>query len=337
VSCDSETIRDRLLTRVHVYYPELVGIEPELLLEKQIKATYSTVYLFQVKSKNQGTFSRLGVAVKVFSPPPELPDLGIVQYSSLCSVWPLLKNCRAYALPRPLDYFRDLDALVSERAAGESLQSLFGTHRWTFGFSATFRHACVRSAQWLRRFHDVTRSESTIMDVQNKLMAARSNLSQLAQAGLRNDLSMAIGNAMRSAADKLENVRHETAMVHGDYTVDNVLFYEGRVTALDLSGRHHSAVYHDIGTFLNSLSLIGMTWPMPKSAQREQAEAFLSGYFPNRSYDQTALWFLRVAGLTATATEILNRNRNNFLANWWILNYVTRTFAELQRLAPFAA
>ena len=324
-------IRERLSGRLGSYFPELADSAYELRLERQTEAAYSTVCIFRVGRDNDQQGRRYGLAVKIFLPRPELGDVGMAQYAALWSVWPAFKDYRGFGVPRPLDYFADLHAMVTEEIAGESLQSLFSKHRWILGYSREFKFACHRSGEWLSMFHNATRCSPVFMDVGAKLASAKLNLAELTRLNVPGSLCVRIESMLESAARKLNDVQPEAAMVHGDFTVDNVMIADDRIVALDLSGRDRNAVYHDLATFLNSLRLLELTWPVAGYAARANSQAFVAGYFDRRHFNQTVLWFLRMAGLTATAVEIFGRRRRQPLLRFWLRRFFTRLFGEFVR------
>ncbi len=101
-----------------------------------------------------------------------------------------------------------------------------------------------------------------------------------------------------------------------------------RVTVLDLLAAHRSAVHHDIASFLNSLTLIRLTRPMPSAALRRLRRAFLGDYFGEEEPDATATAFLEGSGLIAAGLEIVGRRRSA-LARASVTWLLTNTLGEL--------
>jgi hypothetical protein len=154
-------------------------------------------------------------------------------------------------------------------------------------------------------------------------------LSLLQESGFPIDLCNQMSVRLDLLAKEICSIDLAMAAVHGDFSVDNVLFDGKRIIAVDLGGKDRNAIYHDMATFFNSLDLIGLTWPARRSLIARSRRGFLSGYFGAAEYCGGAISFLRLTGLVSVALEIIGRRSDQLLLRWWIRPYLERLFREM--------
>jgi hypothetical protein len=324
---DTRQIQARLGRNLKKYFPEVGDNPPPIELAQVSRRSYSNLYLFRTaQNSNEGV---KGIAVKVFLPASGGQDAARLQYAALDSIWPAFRASPTMTVPRPLDYFPEFSALVTESIQGRSLQQLFKTFRLLPGSDSGLVRLANLSGQWLRKFHDATATAPGRLDVDNKLASARSNLSLLRTTGFPVDLCKEMDVHFDFLAKSIRGLDLRMAAVHGDFTVDNVLYDGKRIIGIDLGGKDRNAIYHDIATFLNSLALIGLTWPVRRSLVERSRQGFLSGYFGDVEYCSGVISFLRLVGLVSVALEIVGRRSDQLLLRWWIRPYLERLFREM--------
>ena len=320
-----DQITARLDGNLSKYFPESGNNPPGIELAEVSHRSYSSLYLFRTSRNGDAN----GLAVKVFLPASGGRDAARLQYAALNSVWPAFRTSTTLAIPRPLDYFPELSAIVTESVQGRSLQQIFRTMPVLPGQKTGLARLTEQAGQWLRKFHAATALPSGPLDVDNKLKSLRANLGLLEVSGFSVDLCRRLEAVLDSLAKNIRDIDLDMAAVHGDFTMDNVLFDGKRIIAIDLGGKDKNAIYHDIATFLNSLSLIGLTWPASRRLLDRSGQRFLSGYFGAHEHRDEAVNFLRLVGLVSVALEILDRRKNGILVRWWIRPYLNRMFLEL--------
>jgi len=321
-----DEIRQRLERRLADYMPELGGMPATLQLSGCYQRAYSDLYLFEVARRANDRGFAGGLAVKIFVPRNGARELAQSQYDALTSTWPAFACSETLSLPRPLDFFPDLCAIVTEKIQGESLERAI---RRIPAPAARWLALNGGAGRWLRRFHDATALPPRPLDAGDKLRGLESNLRRLEEYGISPYLCRLLKTSAEVLGEHLSTMDLKTASVHGDFTVDNVLADGARIIALDLGGRDRNAVYHDIASYLNSLALIRLSWPVSRSLLGRARDAFLGGYFGHESHDVAAVDFLRTTGLASVALEILGRRRGQPLAAWWARRFFERRFREL--------
>lgn len=324
-------IRRRLSNNLASYFPELCKNDFTVQLAAVHQRSYSTICFFDVFAANHSNQPLPGIVVKIFAQQVGAAELANLQFSSMQSLWPAMAQSARFAIPRPLDWFHDLSAIAMERVGGDSIQrqfrnALLAPLKWP-----ALVRACASSGEWLRYFHTATQDSPGRLDVKAKKTQAEITLAKLAGWGLP-------GKRRRQSEAFLDAVAHElsqndlpAALVHGDFTVDNVIAAGARITALDLSGRDRNAIYHDLATFVNSLWLMRLSMPLPGLLIDRCATAFLKGYFGGERPCRLALDFLRVTGLASSAFEIIGRRQDQPISQYWVRRFLNRQLGSLVR------
>ena len=321
-----EGITARLNHRLTTYFPEFCADPVSVKLASVAHRSYSSLYFFDVVQANSDSNRCKGLAVKLFSPESGGCEAARSQYAALTSTWPAFQKSPNLSIPRPLDFFPELSAVVTEKVDGEPLQRLFKKiPAQTSQLILLNDHA----GQWLQRFHRTTALPPDRLDVDNKLQHLEANLDHLRRLGFAEGLCQQLKDSVSSLAQRLGNVDLAMAGVHGDFTVDNLLVDGDKIIAIDLGGRDRNAVYHDMATYINSLMLIRLSWPAGRSLLERARDAFLAGYFAGEHHNHSAVSFLRLIGLVSIALEILGRRRDQWLAAWWVRRFFERAFRRL--------
>ncbi len=333
VQGERRELERRLLPRLAGYFGERGGTTPALVLTQVREAAYSRLYVFRLSSPDGVTAAR-GLAVKVFTGQAASPEIAKEQFTILRAVWPAFAESLHFGIPRPLDLLADIPALVMEEVSGRPAPELFTPALWLPGRASAALDVCRRSGAWLRHFHAVTRVSSGPLDVEAKLASVPHTLARLEQYGFSRRLGDTVKAGLSSVGEMLLEWPLESACVHGDFTVNNVLLDRHRVVVLDVGGRYRNVIYHDLASFLNSIRLVALSRPVPRAATSACEEAFLEGYFGEACPDAAPLWFLRVFGLASVALEILGRRGRRAIPRVWVRVFVTRLLGSLLKEAP---
>jgi len=313
------------------YFPATLGDDAAFQLTGVSQRSYSTIYFFDLMGERNILDPKPSIAVKVYRDQVLAMNTPELQYRSLTSLWPKFRDDAELGLPQPLDYFSDLPALVMERVKGNSLQALFSKINILPSHRRTLASACMRTGRWLAKLHHATSLAPGKLDVKQKLADAKDNLVKLESMGFASELCGKSVQRLDLLAGQLSVEETPMALVHGDFTVDNIVVDGERIVALDLTGRDHNAIEHDLATFLNSLRLLRLTMPLSQSLLNRCSDAFLYGYFGFHSVSPPALHFLRVAGLLSTILEIAERRWGRVWTRIWAQRFFTRELGGLVR------
>ena len=332
-SADAEIVdlAARLGERLAAYYLNPRAGNCQLQLVRSRRAAYSRLLVFRGSSQDGQLDIRL--AVKVYNGVGQLP-FAQRQFDALNLLWDDFSKSPRLKIPRPLDFLPDLPAIVMEEVAGRSVQNLVkwaSWRHWTRDKAATACHYC---GEWLRHFHAVTRVAQGQLDASEKHKSLQLGVAQLIKYGFRAETCKYLEAKIALLVRILSEQNEQRSLVHGDFTVDNVLLDGNITTVLDVEGRYQNLIYHDMASFLNSIALVGLGLPMFESVSRACREAFLLGYLGDRKQNNSALWFLRVAGLVSVALEVLGRYAGQPLAQMWLRRGFGRIFDSLASEAP---
>lgn len=294
-------------------------------------AAYSRLFFFRgLTSEANSSFP---LVIKVFKGSDKF-ELARQQYNTLKLLSAEFYNTGHLMIPRALDFFDDLPAIVMEEIKGQSVQDLIRQSVWQIWSREKASNACRRCGEWLRQFHKVTRVADGQLDVIAKQENLRLGLDQLVKYGFAYEIIKCLEAKAQPLAGILAEQCDRRALVHGDFSVDNVLVNGEVTTALDIEGRHQNLIYHDVASFLNSIALMSLALPVPVAFQRKCSEAFLNGYGEEAKGNLPALWFLRVLGLVSVAIEVLGRYQPQPLVQLWLRQSFTRLFKGLSAEAP---
>lgn len=321
----------RLRGRLAEFYLNPKAAKCQLRLVRVRSAVYSRLFIFHGSSQDCQLNIRL--AVKVYHGAGQLL-FARQQFDALNLLWDDFSQSQRFKIPRPLDFLPDLPAIVMEEVRGCSVQELVRWASWRHWTREKAATACQYCGEWLQHFHAVTRVAQGQLDASEKHKSLQLGVAQLIKYGFRAETCKYLEAKIVLLVRILSEQNEQRSLVHGDFTVDNVLLDGNITTVLDVEGRYRNLIYHDMASFLNSLALVGLGLPMRESVLRVCSEAFLLGYLGDRKCNNSALWFLRVSGLVSVALEVLGRYAGQPLAQIWLRRGFARLFDSLASEAP---
>lgn len=321
----------RLRERLGEYYLNPAAENCQLRVVRVRSAAYSRLFVFHGSNQDSGLKIRL--AVKVYNGVDQV-SFARQQFDALNLLWDDFSKSEHLKIPRPLDFLPDLPAVVMEEVAGSSVQQLLKWASWQGWTREKAATACRYCGEWLQRFHSVTRVAQGPLDAGAKHKDLQLGVAQLAKYGFAAETCKNLGAKIELLVNILSEQNEQRSLVHGDFTVDNVLLDGNVTTVLDVEGRYQNLIYHDMASFLNSIALVGLGLPMRESVVRVCTNAFLLGYLGDSKYNNSALWFLRVVGLVSVAREVLGRYARQPLTQMWLRKGFARLFNSLVSEAP---
>jgi glycosyltransferase involved in cell wall biosynthesis len=209
-----------------------------------------------------------------------------------------------FTVPRALLLDETHAAIVTERAAGQTLESLIrqNLHRGTSRLITPMRRAGI----WLRLMQEQTRSDDDgrhLLTARVVLALRDLELAAAAERAIRRDFAT-IADRIRAleayaATQPLPVVGH-----HGEFTAANLFVSARRVEVINLGYYREGLPLGDVASFLLHLET---TFPGRGARLAESRDAFLAG-FTDTSIDARTLALFRLLA----ALQMLARNAEGF-------------------------
>jgi hypothetical protein len=274
----AERIRDRAPT----YFPDAGFAPGSTTVAIERLGETSSYPLFAVRV-GEGENAR-GAIVK-FAPVFDENNEGETEYRHLVTMHARLAAIPELRVPRPLDFYDDINALVMERVGGERFSRVILRDAGFFApRDAAFPllTAARRCGSWLAAYHDATHvrdaspfSDDFVGQIQQKL----------AGFGTQGFPDAAAATVMRTV-ERLHRAggsrRVPVADQHGDYGPQNVHCGDDHVCVFDLNYHRSAPIYEDVVYYLVTLETMNpfpRQWFFDRRCVRAMREPFLSGYF----------------------------------------------------------
>ena len=185
-------------------------------------------------------------------------------------------------VPRPLDYWEDVNALVTEHRPGPRFSSrILSAPPW-FAPRASLVRPARQCGEWLRIYHDAT-SQGNGPAIDERFVATmRRDLGRIPSRGPLHALRPRIEASLESITTSLAEQRVPVSVRHGDFSPDNVHLDGDGICVFDLSHHRTAPVYDDIAFFLVTLDTMNpypKYWAFNRRVARALAAPFLEGYF----------------------------------------------------------
>lgn len=189
------------------------------------------------------------------------------------------------AVVRPIAYFPDEMAVVTEAAAGDNLHRLMKTRAVAWRIDAEqerLARACHASGVWLRHFQQLTRKPDSVrLRVDEALRPIRTDLKACVEIGFPKSGAAQLLALCEAELRLVEGRELPTVGVHPDFQPDNILISDDTVTVLDFTSFQYGGASHDVARFLVTLDGFRRN-PLYGRGIPALMAAFLKGYgIPN--------------------------------------------------------
>jgi hypothetical protein len=220
-----------------------------------------------------------------FAPVFEENNEGLTEYRHLRTMHDRLGPGGELRVPRPLDFYEDVNALLTERAGGERFsRRLLRDGGRLAGRDAVHRlEAGVRRCgAWLAVYHDATRQGEAAPFGDEFVARVDEKLALFTRHGFGSGSARRVLDTTRALREFGRDRRVAVADQHGDYGPQNAHVGEDFVCVFDLNYHASAPVYEDIDYFLVTLETMN---PYPRQLLfdrrrvRALREPFLAGYF----------------------------------------------------------
>ena len=281
---DLDVLRNRISDRATAYFPHLAGRDLNVIVHRFPET--SSYPLFGAEIHERGREGAGESIVIKFAPVLQDNNEGLTEYNHLRLMWENVE-CRngPIRVPRPLDFYDDMNALLTEKVPGERFSrallrsASLGARREDHERSIQGAVLCGR---WLREFHRLTSKSDEhpfdtafIDDVNEKLELFES-------FGFPRETSKRLRNTVEDLRAYGRLIKAPVSGRHGDYGPQNVHVGDGFVYVFDLNYHTSAFVYDDINYFLVTLETLN---PYPRHFLFDRRKVmtlrddFLGGYF----------------------------------------------------------
>src|SRR5690349_6823047 len=272
----------------------------------------------------------------------DIHGISPIEYDSLQNMFNWLAGIDDdFGVIRPLEYFKQYDAIVMEEFPSRTLKQLLMSARSSTNGTGTgiLEDAARKAGRLLRYFHhniySATTASYSTNDILNEVETYAKQVETYARGRVR---AKSIVNAF---SQKLENIQINTMLfstTHADLTGDNVLYSDDKkVCLIDIKARL-APVYSDLGlliinpeTFKQQIFTGGFY--LPPSLLTKYREAILVGYFDGQPRDEFLVKLfsaLKVLEEWIMYEELMSRyGGNKFLLSIPVRPFVTIYFQQL--------
>jgi len=282
-------VQERIRVNAAKYFPHLAGREISVRC-RRFPGGSNPLYCCELQPNNGPTPSAQ-IIVK-FAPKPLL-----IEFDYLTLLYETRSEIASgLVVLRPLDFFPDVNALLTEKIGGEPLLRLVlrKLHRFAGHTERESIAARIRlCGQWLANFHRLTHGpndapfdEAWIDDVSGRIR-------DLERIGF-SPLALRTARTILSSLHRFGHSRPAPyAPKHGDFGLWNVQAGDDWVCVFDLNDRRSVCIYDDLAFFVVTLEIIN-TWPRYPLFDRRAAVAMkghlLEGYFgSNKRYSDVLM------------------------------------------------
>lgn len=280
---DEDTLRvvaERIGSRARDYGFDIVNAGSVSMRPFQSAST-QPLYLAEIGGGDGGTHRVVVKFAPIFGQHRE----GLAEFTNLRAMSERLASSEYLHVPRPLDYWDDVNALVTEHRPGTRFSArILSARPWfiTRRGRARLMHTSKQCGEWLRVYHEVTaRGDGPAID-DHFLARIRRDIDRIPVRGSFAELRRPIEEAAAVMRDTLSQRRVPVSVRHGDFSPDNVHLDGDGICVFDLSHHAPAPVYDDITFFLVTLDTMN-PYPRYLAFDRRVAQAlrapFMDGYF----------------------------------------------------------
>ncbi len=276
-------IKEKLQQRIPIYYHDFRGLEYIVEQVHFKKDSSSPLYLF--KARDMSNNIHKSIVVK-FAPVYDDNNEGATEYRNLSYLYKRFEaSNEGVHVARPLDFFSDINALITEKVEGEQLsrRMLRLNSKPTSSTNKEELFELIRKCvRCLRMYHQFTRQEkrSSLSDeFANKL---KGRMLYLEKFGFPNEVTKKIMSIVNEVSYMVDQHNLPWAGQHGDFGSQNIVVSQRDIYVFDLQRYHPEAIYNDLGYFLVTLETMNTfpKYPLYNFRYTKMFQkAFLTSYF----------------------------------------------------------
>lgn len=281
---DLSALQNRISDKADAYFPHLAGRNVSVSVHRFPET--SSYPLFGADIRETGGRGKTESIVIKFAPVLQDNNEGLTEYNHLRLMWDNVE-CKngPIRVPRPLDFYDDMNALLTERVPGERFsRALLRSASLGAGKEDQTRMAdgAVLCGRWLREFHRLTAKPDANPFDAEFVAEVNEKLELFESFGFPKKASKRLRNTVEDLRAYGKLITAPVSGRHGDYGPQNVHVGDGFVYVFDLNYHTSAFIYDDINYFLVTLETIN---PYPRyflfDRRKVMAlrDVFLTGYF----------------------------------------------------------
>ena len=276
-------IAERIRSRIARYFPEtpLDSTSAQVSLRRLGETSSYPLFLAETRAPD-GTAR--AIVVK-FAPVFDDNNEGLTEYRHLQAMHDRLGDAGELRVPRPLDFYADVNALLMEQVGGERLSRVLLRDGGRFAGRDAARRleaAVRRCGEWLAVYHRLTRQGETAPFGDEFVARVDEKLALFIRHGFGRVSADLVLNTVQTLRAFGRDHRVAVSDQHGDYGPQNAHAGDDFVYVFDLNYHAPAPIYEDIDYFLVTLETMN---PYPRQIffDRGRVQAlrapFLDGYF----------------------------------------------------------
>ena len=223
---------------------------------------------------------------KAGAPDARIRDKAELEFRTLQLLHREFARIPGYTVPRPIAFFSDAAAVVTEAVAGSNLYQLIKEQASIVPRKARvdLAPACRHAGEWLRHFQAITRQPGRAPLAAASLCAAIENdLTRCFVMGLPEGTGRRLVGHVREIGCLVGSQDFPVVGVHPDFQPDNIVVSTDALSVLDFTSFQYGSPYSDVARFLATLVLFQKSPLYPRRRLASLAKHFLAGYDHDRS------------------------------------------------------
>jgi hypothetical protein len=285
---------ERIKSNITKYYPDLSPDDVKVQGKPYGGAGTAKTFRFRITSTRQKY--RYGIFVK-FSPVTPTMNWGRTEYETLRFLYPRMSSVEPRcSVPRPLDYYDDMDALLMEEVEGMLFRKFFLSQNSRGHKQPSRLHTAISDCgRWLKTFHGVTYHGEKPFDYESFVEGFYNELDRLPDYGVAPTFVKTV-TALLEQVRELDKTPLPVACWHYDFTPGHVFMTANGVCVIDIHGQPGAYIYEDIGHWLAAMATVN-AFPRYsffdyRSANGPLGSVFLQAYFSENQFKAPASFML---------------------------------------------
>jgi hypothetical protein len=282
-------LHKRIEENIEFYFPEAAARDVRIVGKPWGGTGTGRTFKFRILSPNSKVNHDLFIKV---SPKFETLNPGTSEYEALKLLYPrmplIAKGCH---VPRPLDFFYDLNALLTESVGNKSFREYLLKKNSKKSGVESLSDLCSTVAgcgHWLGSFHEITKNGKFVkFDSSELIETFRRDFERLKRLGLFKFVLAELETTFYSLRLLNERFLMPVAMWHYDFTPGHVFIDNNKITVIDILGLEN-AIYEDIGKWLSAMGTVN-SFPLYLYFDYERANSKLGDVFLEAYVSHTAL------------------------------------------------